>query len=110
MTDLTTTFAALGDPVRFAIVQRLLDQGRLSAGDLQDVAEISAPAISRHLKTLREAGIVTRTVDKQRRIYAINPDSVQAIHRWTMDHTEFWAGSLDRLESALNEREPTWPR
>lgn len=110
MTDLTTCFAALGDPVRFAIVERLLQRGSLSAGELQDVADISAPAISRHLKTLHRAGIVTRTVAGQRRIYAVDARAVQAIHRWTMDHAEFWAGSLDRLAAALNEEEPTCPR
>ena len=103
MTDLSSTFAALGDPVRLAIVERLLDRGSQSAGALQDVAPITAPAISRHLKTLRAAGIVTCTREAQRRIYAINPVAVQAVHRWTMDHAEFWAGSLDRLDAALKE-------
>lgn len=103
MSDLTTTFAALGDPVRMAIVERLLDRGSQPAGALLDVAPITAPAISRHLRTLREAGIVTCTVDAQRRIYAVNPAAVRAIHRWTVDHAEFWAGSLDRLDAALKE-------
>ena len=103
MTILTDTFAALGDPVRFSIVERLLDRGSLSAGQLQDVADISAPAISRHLKVLREAGIVTRTTDKQRRIYSINPAAVRQINQWTIDHATFWAGSLDRLEIALQD-------
>ena len=79
MTELVSTFAALGDPVRFAIAQRLLQEGALPAGALQDVAEISPPAISRHLKVLREAGVITQTVDGTRRIYAINPDAVQDI-------------------------------
>ncbi|NQW13378.1 MAG: winged helix-turn-helix transcriptional regulator, partial [Rhodobacter sp.] len=56
MTKLTETFAALGDKTRFAIVERLLTEGELSAGELQAVADISAPAISRHLKVLRLAG------------------------------------------------------
>lgn len=103
MPDLITTFAALGDPVRLAIVNRLLDRGSLSAGELQDVADISAPAISRHLRTLREAGVIDRRVDAQRRIYSINPAAMRAIHRWTIDHAEFWASSLDRLDAALRE-------
>ena len=102
---LVTAFAALGDPTRFAIVERLLDRGALPAGDLQDVAEISAPAISRHLKVLREAGLVTQTVDAQRRIYAVTPATVQAIHAWTMDHADFWNASLDRLAAALDAEE-----
>jgi DNA-binding transcriptional ArsR family regulator len=103
MPDLVLAFNALGDPTRFAIVERLLAQGALSAGDLQDVAAISAPAISRHLKVLREAGLVTQTVDKQRRIYAVNPDAVRTISDWTLSHREFWNGSLDRLAAALQE-------
>ena len=101
MYDLVRTFAALGDSTRFAIVQRLLTEGDLSAGALGEVADISAPAISRHLKVLREAGIVTQTVDKQRRIYAVVPLAMQAISQWTMGHEDFWSASLDRLGGGL---------
>ncbi len=103
MTDITTAFAALGDPTRFAIVERLLTQGALAAGDLQDVADISPPAISRHLKVLREAGIITQTVDKQRRIYAVDPNAMRQISDWTIAHEDFWNASLDRLAAALKE-------
>ena len=103
MIALTTTFAALGDPTRLAIVERLLDRGALPAGELLDVADISAPAISRHLKVLREAGIVTQTVDAQRRIYAVAPQALRSIADWTLAHREFWEGSLDRLAAALEE-------
>lgn len=90
MTRLVPTFAALGDPTRFAIVERLLNLGDLSAGQLQDVAEISAPAISRHLKVLRQAGLIRQTVDKQRRIYAVNPQAIALIVEWTAQHREIW--------------------
>ena len=105
MFDLITTFAALGDPVRFSIAERLLKDGPQSAGALQDVADISAPAISRHLKVLRDAGLVTQTIDKQRRIYAINLPAMQNISRWTESHAVFWEPSLDRLAQALDEGE-----
>ena len=100
-------FAALGDPVRFAITERLLTQGALSAGALQDVAEISAPAVSRHLKVLRKAGIVTQSIDKQRRIYAVNPQAVGRISRWIEGHEAFWSAGLDRLEAMLNQEDDT---
>ena len=103
MTKLVTTFAALGDPTRFAIVERLMTEGALSAGDLQDVADISAPAISRHLKVLRQAGLISQTVDKQRRIYAVMPEAVQSISAWTSSHEAFWNTGLDRLAAALKE-------
>lgn len=101
MTDLATTFSALGDKTRFAIVERLLTEGELSAGVLQEVADISAPAISRHLKVLREAGLITQRVDRQRRIYAVDPSALQAVNAWIEYHRKFWERSLDRLEEAL---------
>lgn len=99
------TFSALGDPTRFEIVDRLLRQGELSAGEIGDGAEISAPAISRHLKVLRSAGIIRQRVDRQRRMYSVEPQAVQAIHAWVMDHRAFWTASLDRLEQALGEKD-----
>lgn len=105
MPHLPETFAALGDPTRFAIVERLLENGAMAAGDLQDVADISAPAISRHLKVLRLSGLVTQTIDKQRRIYAVNPEAMGAINTWMMDHKEFWQTSLDRLAAAIERIE-----
>ena len=101
--DLPSAFAALGDPTRFAIVERLLTEGALSAGDLLDVAEISAPAVSRHLKVLREAGIIRQTVDAQRRIYSVEPVAMARLSAWTLSHAAFWRPSLDRLAKALEE-------
>lgn len=101
---LPETFAALGEPTRLAIITRLLDQGELPAGALQDVADISAPALSRHLKVLHKAGLVTRRVDAQRRLYAVRPEAVKAINDWTMSYRDFWTGSLDRLEAAIRDR------
>ena len=99
--SLHQTFATLGDPTRFAIVERLLTEGELSAGRLQDQAKISAPAISRHLKLLRNAGVIQQRIDAQRRLYSVRPETVQAIHAWTMNYKDFWAGSLEKLEASL---------
>ncbi|MDA0222531.1 MAG: metalloregulator ArsR/SmtB family transcription factor [Rhodobacterales bacterium] len=104
MTKLTETFSALGDKTRFAIVERLLTEGELSAGELQAVADISAPAISRHLKVLRLAGVVHQRVDRQHRMYSVAPEAVQAINAWVEYHRRFWETSLDRLERALAEK------
>ena len=101
MSNLISTFAALGDDTRFAIVERLLKEGELSAGDIQEGTSISAPAISRHLKVLRSAGLVNQRVDKQRRLYSARPEAVQSIGAWSMSYREFWQTSLDRLEWAL---------
>lgn len=99
--NLQQTFSALGDPTRFAIVSRLLEDGELSAGMLQSEAKISAPAISRHLKVLRNAGVIDQRIDAQRRLYSVRKEAVQSIHNWTMNYKEFWEGSLMRLEAAL---------
>ena len=101
MTDLSGTFAALGDSTRFAIVERLLNEGELSAGTLQEGLVISPPAISRHLKLLRSAGVIHQRIDRQRRMYSVRPEAVQTIGAWTMSHRDYWQSSLDRLERAL---------
>jgi len=100
--SLAPQFAALGDPTRLAIIDRLIAEGPQPAGALQDVAEISAPAISRHLKVLRSAGLVQQQVDAQRRIYSVNPQAIRAIGTWTITRRDFWEGSLDRLAVLLD--------
>lgn len=107
MSDLSTLFSALGDDTRFAIVDKLLREGEQPAGALRVVADMSAPAISRHLRVLRDAGLIRQRVAGQQRLYQVVPESVQAIHGWTMDHATFWAGSLDRLDAALQEHKKT---
>jgi len=100
--EMTSTFAALGHPARFAIVERLLREGELAAGDLAQPA-ISAPAMSHHFKVLREAGIVRQRVDAQRRLYAVRPEAMRAIGQWTLTYRQFWDGGLDRLDRALKK-------
>lgn len=109
--SLPDAFAALGNPTRFAIVDRLLREGELSAGDLLDVDELSGPAFSRHFKVLRDAGLVRQRVDRQRRLYSVRPEAVRAIGAWSLSYREFWEGSLDRLATALDheEEEQSWP-
>jgi DNA-binding transcriptional ArsR family regulator len=101
MTTLTKTFAALSDDTRLTLVEKLLKRGELPAGTLAAEAEISAPAISRHLKVLREAGVIVQRVEGTHRYYSVQPDALRAIHGWTMDHRTFWSGSLDRLDTLL---------
>lgn len=102
-------FAALGDATRFAIVEKLLREGELPAGNLQDAGAISPPAISRHLKVLREAGIIEQRIDKQRRMYSVRPQAVRSIGEWALTYREFWQTSLNRLETALQkESDDPW--
>ncbi len=101
MSHLTRTFAALADDTRLALVERLLADGELPAGTLADTAPISPPAISRHLKVLREAGVIQQRVEGSHRFYSVRPEALQAVASWTLDHRAFWEASLDRLEAAL---------
>jgi DNA-binding transcriptional ArsR family regulator len=103
MPALPDLFAALGDGTRFAIVERLLGEGELSAGEIQRGTDLSPPAVSRHLKVLTDAGLLERRVDRQRRIYAVRPAAVERVGAWVMSHREFWEASLLRLERALIE-------
>ena len=101
MNDLARTFSALSDTTRLSLVEKLATEGELPAGELSDGAGISAPAISRHLKVLREAGLISQRVQGTHRFYSLRPEAMQAIHGWTMEHRAFWAGSLDRLDTLL---------
>ncbi|QPM91362.1 ArsR/SmtB family transcription factor [Pseudooceanicola algae] len=101
MTQLTRAFAALSDPTRLSLMQTLIQRGELPAGALAGEAEISAPAISRHLKVLREAGLIEQRVAGTHRYYTALPQAMVAIHGWCMDHRAFWDRSLDRLDDLL---------
>ena len=105
MQPLTKTFAALADITRLGMVERLIREGELPAGDLVDDAAISGPAISRHLKVLREAGVIGQRAVGTRRYYAVRPEALQAISNWTMDHRAFWQAELDGLEVMLAEED-----
>ena len=101
MSQLPRLFSALSDPTRFAIVERLMTDGELPVSELSEGSAISAPAFSRHLKVLTEAGVLTRRTRAQQRLYSVRPEAIQSIGAWTMSHREFWETSLTRLEAAL---------
>jgi DNA-binding transcriptional ArsR family regulator len=98
------TFTALADPTRRQIIESLAI-GESSFGDLADKFEMSRPAVSQHLKVLRDAGIVTSRADAQRRIYRLNDDSLDEIDAWLGKVREYWSQRLDTLEQLLNEDE-----
>ena len=102
---LSNSFAALGDATRLSIVEMLLNEGEKPAGEISDRATVSAPAVSRHLKVLSEAGLITRRVDRQRRIYDVNPNAMGEINEWLQRHIDFWEGSIDRLQAAVEKGE-----
>lgn len=105
MTDLRTVFAALSDETRFGIVERLMKEGELPAGELVSDADISGPAISRHLKVLRQSGLLIQRAEGTKRFYTVRPEALQTISNWTMEHRAFWEAGLDRIEAALTAEE-----
>lgn len=80
--SLPCIFAAMSDEIRFAIVNRLLREGELPVGALAAPFSVTAPAISRHLRVLENAGIVERRVDRQRRIISVRREALEAIDLW----------------------------
>lgn len=105
MNNLRSVFAALSDETRFGIVERLMSEGELPAGDLASDSSISGPAISRHLKVLREAGLLNQRAVGTKRFYTVRPEALRVVADWTMDHRSFWEASLDRIEAALAAEE-----
>lgn len=101
MTNLPCTFSALSDRTRLTVIERLMAEGELSAGALLDGSEISAPAMSRHLKVLRQAGLVYQRAEGTHRFYAVRPEALRAIADWTGEYRAFWEAGLDRLEQML---------
>ena len=97
-----TALAALADPTRQRIVE-MLASGALSSGEIAGRFDLSPPAISQHLKTLKAAKLVTVQVDAQKRIYSLNPEGVTEVAEWVDRIRAFWNPRLDALEVALKK-------
>jgi DNA-binding transcriptional ArsR family regulator len=93
---------ALADPTRQRIVEMLAAR-ELSAGDIAGKFDMSAPAISQHLKVLKDAKLVRVRADAQRRIYALDPEGFDEMDEWFTRIRRFWKGRLDLLERALKD-------
>lgn len=98
------SFTAISDPTRRRIIG-LLAERELSAGALAENFQMTAPAVSQHLKALKEARLVQVRIDGQRRIYSLNPQGLGEIDSWLDTIRRFWRGRLDALEEALRRPE-----
>jgi DNA-binding transcriptional ArsR family regulator len=93
---------ALADPTRQQIVM-MLAHGALSSGDIARRFEMTAPAVSQHLKTLREAKLVKVRAQAQKRFYELDPDGVGEVAAWVNELRKFWNGKLNALEAELRK-------
>ena len=106
---LNATFAALADPTRRAILARLAS-GEASVNQLAEPFSISQPAISKHLKILERAGLISGGRDAQRRPRRLEPAPLQEANQWLERYRQFWEASFERLDALLVEMQTTTPK
>ena len=101
---MVTTFDVLAEPTRRRILDLLLDSER-PVGDLVERLHVSQPGVSKHLRVLRDAGLVEVRHDAQRRIYRVRAEPLAEIDAWLAPYRRLWAKRLDALERHLDETE-----
>jgi DNA-binding transcriptional ArsR family regulator len=99
-----TTFDVLAEPSRREILDLLRERER-SVGDLVERLSMSQPGVSKHLRVLRDAGLVVVRPDAQRRWYRLRAEPLAEIDAWLGPYRRFWSGRLDALERQLDEEE-----
>src|SRR5262252_5795605 len=102
MDQLSTTFQALADPTRRAILAQLA-LGERSVTELAEPFDISLPGISKHLKVLEHAGLITRGREAQWRPCRLEPEALMQVDTWLEEYRRLWNARLDRLEDYLRE-------
>ena len=95
-----SVFEAIADPTRRRIVELVATQ-ELPAGDIAGAFAVSRPAISRHLRVLRQAGVLAARVDGQRRLYRLEPKALDELDSWIERTRHFWAQHLEELDEHL---------
>jgi DNA-binding transcriptional ArsR family regulator len=95
--------AVLAEPTRLRIVE-LLAEGERSAGEIASHFETSRPGISRHLRVLREHGLVRTREDAQRRLYSLDPAPLEELDEWLQRYRRFWSNRLDALDTEIHRR------
>jgi DNA-binding transcriptional ArsR family regulator len=94
-------FTALAEPTRRSIIELLAEKGELSATEISDKFDSSPPAISQHLKVLREAKLVCMEKRSRQRIYQIDPSAMNEVEQWAKHTTELWERRLGRLDKVI---------
>lgn len=104
--NLDHVFAALADPTRRAIVERLLAEGEKTVGDVAKPFRISAPAITRHLQVLESAGLIEKRIDRQFRLVRARPNALRPVGSWFERQQRHWSDAFDRLEAVIAAETP----
>ena len=99
---MTATFDVLAEPVRRRILDDVRDEER-SVGELVERLHMSQPGVSKHLRVLREAGLVEVRRDAQRRLYRVRPEPLAEVNAWLAPYRRLWAARLDALERSLDD-------
>lgn len=102
MDTLSTTLSALADPTRRAILARL-SLGEATVNELAAPFDVSLQAVSRHLKVLEAAGLITRSREAQWRPCRLETEPLKAVDGWLERYRRFWQGSFDKMDAYLNE-------
>jgi DNA-binding transcriptional ArsR family regulator len=103
-----TVFEIIAEPSRRAILS-LLVSSQQSVGEIERRLRMSQPAVSKHLRVLRDAGFVESTVDAQRRLYRLRPEPFQEVDAWLAPFRRFWNAHVDALERHLDRMEQSTP-
>ena len=101
-------FEVIAEPNRRAILS-LLVSSQQSVGEIERQLRMPQPAVSKHLRVLREAGFVESTVDAQRRLYHLRPEPLQEVDAWLAPFRRFWSVHIDALERHLDRMDPPTP-
>jgi DNA-binding transcriptional ArsR family regulator len=101
---MATTFEVLAEPTRRRILDLLLERSR-PVGELVDLLGLSQPGVSKHLRVLREGGLVAVRQDAQRRWYELRPEPLADLDAWLAPYRRLWAQRLDALERHLDEHD-----
>ena len=103
-----SAFNIIAEPSRRAILS-LLATAERSVGDLEQQLQLSQPSVSKHLRVLRDAGLVEATVDAQRRLYRLRAEPLQEIDAWLVPFRRYWSTHVDALERHLDRMKPSKP-
>jgi DNA-binding transcriptional ArsR family regulator len=106
--SMESAFQIIAEPNRRAILS-LLVSSQQSVGEIERQLRMTQPAVSKHLRVLRDAGFVESTVDAQRRLYRLKPESLQEVDAWLAQFRRFWSAHVDALERHLDRMDDAAP-